>query len=99
MPKEQWLDAGLVESWLKKVEAERDQFRSELEAANQLTERLKSWIKCAGKFTWAHERNCPRHDSDAECNCGLDRFLASPKQFIESYEIKERALLRQVRSE
>jgi hypothetical protein len=47
---------------------------------------LRSWIKAANQFAWAHERDCPRRVSDDACACGLDEFLGRPRPFIESYQ-------------
>ena len=49
---------------------------------------LTGWIKAANQFAWAHERNCPRHDGDAECVCGLDAFLSRPRPFLESLKAR-----------
>lgn len=52
-----------------------------LEAEN---EELRDWMRAANRFAWAHERGCPRAESDAACACGLDAFLSRPRAVVES---------------
>ncbi len=59
---------------------------------------LRDWMKCANQFAWAHERICPRHDSDKTCTCGLDQFLGRPRPTIESWKSKIQQIATETRT-
>ena len=69
--------------------AEVAQARIDLKAENaRLRAELadyRDWTKLANGFAWAHENDCPRHNADEACTCGLDQFLARPRPTIESF--------------
>jgi hypothetical protein len=80
----------------------------ELKRTNAENVWLKSWIKAAKQFAWAHETGCARGTSEGACTCGLDQFLGRSKMFVESYQAEvarlkqlevENAALREAHSE
>lgn len=66
---------------------------TEVRALREAKEHLEDWMRAANQFAWAHERDCPRHDTDAPCTRGLDTFLSRPRVVVESV----RALREEIR--
>lgn len=78
--------ADLIIAEYSSKRAEQYEASSRASVAESVNETLRDWIKAANQFAWAHERHCPRHDSEAACTCGLDSFLSRRRPFIESYK-------------
>lgn len=84
-------DHGTHDGWVDRIctAPSKDAVIERLAAENK---DLKDWARAAHQFAWAHERSCPRHDTDSPCSCGLDRFLSRPRPFVEGLRAENKRL-------